>query len=344
LNTQNASAINSAGPDTEISQRINILRYFMIFGIIMLHTPQFVPLVETGSAPFDFLKATFQHAIFRCSVPVLTCISGYLLFKASYDLKYPTLVVKKVRTLLVPLIIFNLPLAGLVYMTQVMGVQVHDFSQTLHPFQLRSWADAVIGLFESPVNYPLNFLRDLFVISLLSPIAGFALRNFMWPGFAIVFAVFWFGWDGKLILINDMAFMFYIGGMAAVGNWNLRALDKYAPVLLLGFLALCVAIVALQIESKSYIRLVAPFMIWPAASLLVNTFVGTRIAALAKYSFLTFLVHGPILLVSWMAYQKVFAATVPYWVYWVVTPVIIAVLTIGIHSGVLLRCPCEEYL
>jgi len=80
----------------------------------------------------------------------------------------------------------------------------------------------------------------------------------MWPGFAIVFAVFWFGWDGKLILINDMAFMFYIGGMAAVGNWNLRALDKYAPVLLLGFLALCVAIVALQIESKSYIRLVAP--------------------------------------------------------------------------------------
>jgi len=52
---------------------------------------------------------------------------------------------------------------------------------------------------------------------------------------------------------------------------------------------------------------------------------------LAKYSFLTFLAHGPILLASWVVYQKLFAAAVPYWIYWVVTPVIIAVFIIGIH-------------
>ena len=62
---------------------------------------------------------------------------------------------------------------------------------------------------------------------------------------------------------------------------------------------------------------------WPAASLLVNTRSGDWIAGLAKFSFLTFLLHGPTLLVLWLIHQKALSGLL-YWIFWISTPLIIA--------------------
>lgn len=72
--------------DQDIAHRIDLLRFVMIFGIVILHTPQYVNIADVGTGWFDLFKAFFQSAVFRCTVPVLTTISGYLLFKAGFDL------------------------------------------------------------------------------------------------------------------------------------------------------------------------------------------------------------------------------------------------------------------
>ena len=307
----------------EISQRIAILRYLMIFGIIVLHTPPYIPLAETGTSIFDFIKALFQHAIFRSSVPVLTFISGYLLFNANLDTKFRTLLTKKTTTILLPLIAFNLPIALVIYIAQANQLLDHQFSQQLYPFDSSVWLDAITGLFGAPINYPLNFLRDLFFISLLAPLFGLLIRQYAWLGLLITFIIFWFNLDGDLILRNTMPIVFYLGGMTAVKTWDLKQLDKYAPLLLLLFLALCAAIIIYQVENRNYLRLVSPILIWPAASLLVNSRFGVWLAGLAKYSFLTFLMQGPMLLISWLIYQKVFPE-ISYEIFWLSTPIIIA--------------------
>ncbi|MEA3642476.1 MAG: acyltransferase [Lamprobacter sp.] len=318
--------------DADISQRINILRYIMIFGIIILHTPPYVPLAETGASVFDFIKATFQHAIFRTSVPVLTFISGLLLFSASLDQKFKDLALKKTKTILVPLVIFNLPLALAVYGIQSNHLTNYEFSQSLYPFHALTWADAIFGLFSSPINYPLNFLRDLYVISLLSPLFGILIRKIPWTGFLVIFIIFWFDFDGDLVLRNTMPIIFYAGGMAALLNWDLRKLDRFAIWLLAAFLIFCFAIVFFQIENRNYLRVISPLLIWPASSLLVNSKFGAWVAGLAKYSFLTFLTHGPLLVVLWIFYQKVLSPISPYWLFWATTPLFISLAVILIYK------------
>ena len=77
-----------------------MLRYLMIVGIVVLHTPPYVPVAEMGPGLFDFIKAFFQSAMFRATVPVLTVISGYLLFQSGLDQHWMRLAKKKTRTII----------------------------------------------------------------------------------------------------------------------------------------------------------------------------------------------------------------------------------------------------
>jgi len=58
--------------EDEVRERISMLRFLMIFGVVLLHTPPFVPIKEVGGGTFDLLKSFFQNAVFRTTVPVLT--------------------------------------------------------------------------------------------------------------------------------------------------------------------------------------------------------------------------------------------------------------------------------
>ncbi|WP_420474442.1 acyltransferase family protein [Noviherbaspirillum sp. ST9] len=308
------------GIQKSISTRIEILRYVMIFGIVILHTPPYVPLSDIGDSFFDFIKAFFQHAVFRTAVPVLTFVSGYLLFRTPALCQFAAVASKKTRTLLVPLILFNLPIALVVLYLQFAYDGVSLSTVELYPFNLLEFIDACVGLVEAPINYPLAFLRDLFVISLLAPVWHALYRHVPRLGAVLVFVVFWFNLDFKLVLRNEMAILFYFGGLASFQQWDMTRLDKHAAKLLLLFAILCAGVVAFRMENRVYLGLISPLMIWPAASLLLDTTLGKWIAGMAKYSFLTFLMQGPILTILWMGYNEL-PDSVPYWIFWLVAPV-----------------------
>ena len=86
-------------------------------------------------------------------------------------------------------------------------------------------------------------------------------------------------------------------------------------------MGLCACVVWFRIADTTYLRLVAPVLIWPAASLLAPTAFGRWMARMSKYSFFIFVTHAPLLLVTMLVYTP-FAAYVPYPVYWVLAPVV----------------------
>lgn len=317
--------------EKDIGERISILRIVLIYGIIVLHMPPYIPLTETGTSTFDLIKALMQHAVFRCSVPMLTFLSGFLLFSFDLDQHFKALVVKKTKTILWPLILFNIPVAFAVYIVQSQDLLDHTFSKQLYPFDPSSWVNAITGLTGETINYPLNFLRDLFVISIAAPLFGLFLRNFAWLGLVVVFVVFWNNWDGQIVLRNMMPINFYMGGMAAILAWNLRKLDLYAPYLFLIFIAICITVVVWPIENRNFLRLIAPIMIWPASSLLVNTIFGDFLSRLSKYSFAIFLLHGPLLLVAWVLYAK-FLHSTPYPIFWLLAPMLTSLIIIFFYT------------
>lgn len=296
--------------DHTVSRRIDMLRTLMIFGVVVLHTPMYVPITETGSEAFDLVKAFFQQGFFRASVPVLTAISGYLLFQAALDRDPVRLWRKKGRAILVPFLVFNLGLLGAMWAA---GVEVQG-----------KLLDAAFGLTSSPVNYPLNFLRDMIVLMLLAPILGLWLDRIPLLGLAFIVWAFMGNHDGQIILRNDMPIIFYIGGMAARKGWNVRALDFNALPGLALFCALCAAWISLEIENNNPLRFAAPLLLWPAASLLDNTSIGAWLVKMSKYSFFVFLAHAPILAASWLIYQKF--PLVPYPIYWIITPILTCAL------------------
>ena len=315
--------------DRDIRDRIALLRFVMIFGVIVLHTPAYVPMTALGTGWFDLTKAFFQLAVFRATVPVLTVISGFLLFGAMLDREPGRLWRKKGRTILIPFLFFNLALLPFALSAEhFAGVKLSD---ALWPFDPAIWLNAAFGISDSPINYPLNFLRDLLVLILLAPLFGWMLRHMAWPGLVLVGVVFFSNYDGLLVRRDLMAVLFYAGGMVAVRGWNLRLLDRYAVACLIVFLAACAAIVHFRIANTTYLRIVAPFLIWPAASILIGSRAGTWLARMSKYSFFMFLAHAPVLMVTSVLYKR-FGETLPYPVYWVLAPLVVTAILVATYQ------------
>jgi succinoglycan biosynthesis protein ExoH len=193
-----------------------------------------------------------------------------------------------------------------------------------------AWLNAAFGLTASPINYPLNFLRDLLVLILLAPAFGWLLRNYAWPGLVLVSVVFFNNYDSALVLRDLMAVLFYVGGMAAVRGWNLRLLDRHALLCFLLFLLACAAIVHFRVANTTYLRLVAPFLIWPATVWLASSRLGPWLVGMSKYSFFMFLAHAPLLLLSWLLYSR-YGSALPYPVYWLMAPVLVTAILVGVY-------------
>ena len=323
------ASMNQIWVDSEVRMRINILRIVMIFGIVILHTPEYVNIADIGPGWFDVTKAFFQSAVFRCTVPVLTCISGYLLFGSGIDANVRKLAAKKFRTLAVPFLTCNTLLALLLFLLQ--SRYRLPLSYQLYPFNPWTMLDAALGLTKGPVNYPLNFVRDLLALMLLAPFMGWMLRRAAVVGLLMVAAIFWFDIEGNFVLRNEMAIMFYIGGMAAVQNWNIKRLDKYAGLCLIAFLAMCASIVIFRVANTTYLRFFAPFLLWPTTVFLVDTRLGKWLAARAKHSFFIFLLHAPVLLLSYAFYKQV-DPFIPYALYWFLAPVLTTWSLIVLHN------------
>lgn len=321
---------------TLVFDRIAMLRFLMIVGVVILHTPPYVPIAETGPGVFDFIKAFFQHAAFRATVPVLAVISGYLLFRSGLDQHWKRLLEKKLRTIVLPFLVFNFAVLIAAFAAQhLLGL---GMSYRLLPFDLPTWMDAAFGFTQSPINYPLNFLRDLIVLMLLAPLLGWVLRRRPWTGFVAMVLVFFNNLDGALVLRDVMPIMFYVGGLAATRGWDLLALDRHALPCLGVLLALCVCVVHFRIADTTYFRFIAPLLIWPAAALLHDTWLGRWLQSHSKASFFIFLAHAPLLLVLSVAYQKLGGA-IPYPLFWLAVPVVTVAVLCLVYRMLMRACP-----
>jgi succinoglycan biosynthesis protein ExoH len=163
-------------------------------------------------------------------------------------------------------------------------------------------------------------LRDLIVLILLAPLFGWLLRKAAWPGLVLVSVIFMGDFDGHLLQRNLMAMQFYVGGMAAVRAWDLRCLDRHAGILFVAFVLACLAVLHFRMEDTTYLRLAAPFLLWPA----------TAWAARTRFGVL-FLGHAPILMLTWVLYGR-YGSAIPYPVYWVMAPLVVSAILVVVYQ------------
>ncbi len=302
----------------------------MIFGVVVVHTPPYAPYGAVPNEWFPLLVAFFQNGFFRATVPVLTLISGYCLFKSGLDTNFRKLIAKKARTLLLPFLIFNLGMLLIdVLADRFFGASIVYDRAAMQ--DARAWLTSMFGIFGYPINLPLYFLRDLMVLILLTPLFGWVLRRTPFVGLAAVAVFFLSDLDGLLILRGDMPVMFYAGGIIALHQSNLRAIDRYAYPAFAAFVALCMYAVWFGDGSILVLRLVAPFLIWPISAVLVETSFGQWAVKQSRYSFFIFISHAPLLFGLWKL-NKLAGAPVPVPVFTVVMPFVVVAILIALYK------------
>jgi succinoglycan biosynthesis protein ExoH len=323
--------------NAEVSNRIAVLRPILIYGVVFVHVQGMSELMsQVGPGIFYKFAAFFRNGVFRGTVPTLALISGYLLFSANLDQAPMKMLSKKFRTLVIPLLFFNLATIALwLVMKACFGLVFFTDVTQATPMQ---WMNMIVGATAYPVNGPLYFVRDMIVTIMLAPLLGWLLRRFAWIGLAAVAIVFGTDQDGDLIMRGTSLILFYIGGMAAVKRWNVLMLDKYAGYCLGAFVVLCLAKVVFVIDNKVILVMSAPFLLWPSMALVRHTKVEAWALKYTRYSFFVFAAHMPFMMMSWW-FVLHHARFVPYAVYWCLTPVAVIAGLVAFYDFAIRRFP-----
>ena len=159
---------------------IRQLRFPMIVLVTFAHSygeiTEGFSLLTSEWNTYEFLKLLVSQTLVKVAVPVFFIMSGYLFFAnvEKWSLKvYKSKIIRRIKTLLTPYLIWNL----------LMAVKLKTFSWNII---WGFWCPAGIQTdwfgqeqwMTAPANMPLWFLRDLIVVSLLTPIIYILVRKF----------------------------------------------------------------------------------------------------------------------------------------------------------------------
>jgi len=181
MNDSNSFIPEQNLPTRSLSQYdvIRQLRFPMIVLVTFAHSYGHVAddfyLLSSEWNTYEFLKLLISQTLVKVAVPVFFIISGYLFFAnvKEWNLSvYKEKMFRRVKTLLIPYLIWNL----------LMAIKLKSFSWSLFWVY---WKPAGIQidwlgneqLMTAPANMPLWFLRDLMVVSLLTPIVYIGIRR-----------------------------------------------------------------------------------------------------------------------------------------------------------------------
>ena len=327
----------------DISTRIAMLRPILIFGVVFVHVtglPDEPSLVEPGL--FMTFASYIKNGVFRGTVPTMSLIAGFLLFSQGLHLAPVRMFKKKFMTLFIPFVVLSLACYLMMdTMNRAFGPRVFSSFRDMQN-ATGDWGyerlNSVFGFTMLPLNGPLHFVRDMLVTLLFVPLMSGLIRKTPWAGLAALAIVFGLDLDGPLIMRATSLMLFYIGGMAAVHRWDILAFDKYAPQCLVVFLVMCAILIGFRVDDNTFLVVVAPFLMWPAASLLKGTRIEAWAIKYSKYSFFVFAAHWPFMAMGWW-FLKVHARWMPFPVFWFVCPILTILVLKLVYDAAMLVAP-----
>lgn len=211
----------------EQSNVIDILRFPLMVAVVFIHTDLLNFRFGNGPIPdtvfvFPYIFNLISGGICRVAVPLFFFVSGYLFFsgyKPETAVNYKQKLKNRYYSLLIPYFLWNTLYLGLFAAGQMIfpfllsgnNKLITDYSITNY---LQVYWNIIGGLF--PIDGPLWFLRDLIIVSLLSPLIHFFIKYT--KGFIVLILLFlWIfniGTVETFSVIRIDAFLFF-----SIGAW-----------------------------------------------------------------------------------------------------------------------------
>ncbi|WP_078782889.1 acyltransferase family protein [Elizabethkingia meningoseptica] len=198
------------------SRTIEILRFPLMVLVIFAHILPFqqepLNLGFNGTNIYHIVSELISHHIAHLSVPLYFIISSYYFFTHTQqhwdNQKYWMKLKKKVKTLLIPYLAWNIISVVAIY------VKNYIFLKSNLPIEAGYNNFCNLSLYELfwgiPVNFPLWFVRDLMVMSILTPLFYFYFRYTKIYGLLLLFIIYILGLESNIPGFSSIAF-FYFG-------------------------------------------------------------------------------------------------------------------------------------
>lgn len=173
--------------DTDnISKIISLLRFPLAFFVVMIHC-------NMGGYKFPIFNYSLQNIIFL-AVPLFYIISGYNFIKSKKS--YQQKLKDRLKTLFVPYLLWNI----IAYFVSIRHNGVY----------LPNWNVLILN----PIDFPLWYIRDLFMLSLLTPIIYPIITKFKGVIFIIISSLLYiYEYKFPIIGLRYNSIFFYGIGM-----------------------------------------------------------------------------------------------------------------------------------
>ena len=288
-----------------LSNAITWLRFPLIFLIIMLHCYSVVRMEGTGDTYFNTVYP-FALWLGETGVPGFFCISGYLFFlsRKNYGQKLKT----RFHTLLIPYLLWNvlllimyIVLFAIGYPQNINGRSMAEYNVTDY---IRLFWDR--GTYEngnfSPLLCPFWYIRNLFIISMISPILNYIIKYAR--ELFLLIAVIWWMTAYHNAFIQQTILFFSLGAYFAIHNINpIKLITENKKWFIIFFIMFAISDIAMHTIAGTPInlqvhRLSLIFNI-PALFILADICIskGYSSKLLPNAAFIVFAVHYPIVLV-----------------------------------------------
>ncbi len=309
--------------DSDISRRIEILRYPLMLAIVLFHIPAGLIYndIKTSHDFTELFIVFFSWLVGGIGVPFFFLISGFLLFKEFNSTleSYKGKVFSRVRTLLIPFILWSL--IALALKTAILSVPMFSGLDTVTDTTINEYSGAALvlrrafELFMLPTIGPLWFIRDLFIMTLLSPLVWFVAKKAPLPGMAAMCGVWFFRIDTDAMLLSDLHEtlpVFFFSACVWAGKWDIKKLDRYAVFIGVVY-ALCAAFTLWAISADAIssfhsvihkLAVLFGILFFWTCSAVPRGSLDLVLGKLSQYSFFVYAVHVPFLDLLQKLYMK----------------------------------------
>lgn len=302
----------------DLSERVRVARFLCIFLMMFVHVEPGISanVYDRDAGVFDLVYFIFARLLGLSSVSLLSVVSGYFVVASLSKAGFGRFALSKARTLLVPLLAWNLlMLALLTAYGQLTGKW-----QQMPELSLLGMADALLALTKWPLDVPLWFLRDLFVCCLLSPLLYVGLKRAPVIVMLVLAAYMVFGEDWLILQRPQLLLFFALGMWLRLTGPDMQAIDRMARLLTVGLAIMIVVFVTIRLERvlltemEETLRLALDTLLrvtmaggfWLLTGLMQHTVLASLCVRLEPHAFFLFCSHAILFHFAAIPLRRVF--------------------------------------
>lgn len=283
-----------------VSRKLKTLSFVLMVMIVVLHSN--MHSLSTGVN--YYLQQFITNGITRTAVPLFFMISGFLFFGNTdrYDRYFfARKIERRTKTILLPFLFWSF--VGFAFMLTLQSIApIRPFFSGKMMIDQMSFLQILKSLFWEPIGtYQLWFLKDLFIIILLSPVIYLILyKTRFFP--IIILIAYWISGHNLWLIQSESLTFFTIGAYLAIAGSDLPGRKASCPTVIFFLLCWLVFSLIFTFASKNHIVYYVNILfgigaIWTAydyLNLRANNDFANRVI---PFSFFIFLLHEPLLTV-----------------------------------------------